>query len=280
MTDPFVPPFCHRFCSECVQMASRGIASLHFGAALFVFTFLPCAVTGTELAINGKTTDFRLPTEPGLAQSLWCTVRDPSQPQELLWFRENKKVKLQDGNKVNASNICVSPVTVDDNGVSFTCQLARNASAQISVMLDVMFEPILSGDDLSSVQEEEDVTLNCHARANPPAQMRWYKGNSSLTLESSRYWVSQTSGLFQLVIQRVQKSDGGIYTCMAETDSRNETWDFHLVVTDRTLPFPTEAVIMAAVVVVLTALFAVVARRERIIKCFKKESTSPNNTAL
>lgn len=47
---------------------------------------------------------------------------------------------LKDGNKVNVSNICVSPVTESDNGVTFTCKLARDKSVQVSVLLDVQCE--------------------------------------------------------------------------------------------------------------------------------------------
>lgn len=47
---------------------------------------------------------------------------------------------LKDGNKVNVSNICISPVTESDNGVTFTCKLARDKSVQVSVILDVQCE--------------------------------------------------------------------------------------------------------------------------------------------
>lgn len=49
-------------------------------------------------------------------------------------------MNLEDGNKVNISNVCISPVTVSDNGVTFTCRLARDKSVQVSVTLDVQCE--------------------------------------------------------------------------------------------------------------------------------------------
>ncbi|XP_042298674.1 transmembrane and immunoglobulin domain-containing protein 1 [Sceloporus undulatus] len=256
------------------------MAGILCGTVLFTSMLLPGLVTGLELAINGIPVDHKLPTAPGLAQSLWCTVRNHSQEEELVWLRGDGAVSLKDGNKMNASNLCVSPVTVEENGVSFTCRLARDGSIQVSVVLDVMFPPILTGGDPPSVEEEKDVTLDCHAKANPPAQMTWLKDNGTLALEKSRYQVFQTSELFQLKIQTAQKSDSGVYTCLAESALGTERRSFQLAVRDKTVPFPTEAVIAAAVVVLLTILFAITARRERILKCFKKPSDSPSNTAL
>ncbi|XP_025027883.1 transmembrane and immunoglobulin domain-containing protein 1 [Python bivittatus] len=244
---------------------------------LLLVALLPCTVTGLELAINSNTADYQLATQPGLTQSLWCTVQDHTQEEELLWLRGHGEVGLKDGNKVNASNICISPVTEDDNGVSFTCQLARNKSVQISVLMNVTYLPILSGEDPSATPEGWDATLSCHIKANPPAQLFWLKDNQTLGLEESRHWIRQTSELFQLTIKGVQQSDEGIYTCLALRGGRRK--DFHLVVTERKLPFPTEAVIAAGVVISLIVLFAIVGRREKIVKCFKK-TDSPSHTAL
>ncbi|XP_026578837.1 transmembrane and immunoglobulin domain-containing protein 1 [Pseudonaja textilis] len=104
---------------------------------LFVAAIVPGVVAGLELSINANTADYELATEVGLSQSLWCSVKHPSQAEELLWMRGDREVSLQEGNRVNASNVCISPVTDEDNGVSFTCHLARDKSVQISVLLNV-----------------------------------------------------------------------------------------------------------------------------------------------
>ncbi|KAL8198995.1 UNVERIFIED_CONTAM: hypothetical protein K2H54_031402 [Gekko kuhli] len=261
-------------------MAPKVIPGFLFGTSILVITLLSYAGADVGLTINTNTADYKLVTRPGLTQSFWCTVQNHSHEEELLWLRQDGTVDLKDGNRVNASNICISPVTMDDNGVSFTCKLARDESIQISVVLDVMFPPTLSGEDPSSVLEENDVTLSCHVKANPPAQMDWYKDNSTLVLEPARHQISQTSELFQLRIEKVQESDGGLYTCEAKSALGTAQRDFHLTVEAGRLAFPMEAVIAAAVVVALTILFAIVARREAILKCFRKETETSSNTAL
>ncbi|XP_077168743.1 transmembrane and immunoglobulin domain-containing protein 1 isoform X2 [Paroedura picta] len=212
--------------------------------------------------------------------SSWPLSPFVSQEEELLWLRQDGKVDLKDGNRVNVSNICISPVSVDDNGVSFTCKLAQDGSVQISVVLDVIYPPTLSGEEPPSVPEDNEVTISCHVKANPQAQMVWYKDNSTLIMDLDRHQISQTNQLFQLKIYKVQASDGGVYTCEAKSTQGTAKRDFHLTVEAGRLAFPLEAVIAAAVVVALTILFAIVARREVILKCFRKTDKSPSNTAL
>lgn len=95
---------------------------------------------GLELSINNHAADFSLATNVGPPVSLSCLVQNSSQAEELLWYRGDGQVDLKDGNKVNISNICVSPVAKSDNGVTFTCKLARDKSVQVSVTLDVKCE--------------------------------------------------------------------------------------------------------------------------------------------
>ncbi|XP_013921939.1 PREDICTED: transmembrane and immunoglobulin domain-containing protein 1 [Thamnophis sirtalis] len=201
-----------------------------YAKLLLVVAVVPVVVSGLELAINARTAGYELATEVGLTQSLWCTVKHHSQEEELLWLRGDGEVSLQEGNKMNSSNICISPVTDEDNGVSFTCQLARNKSVQVSVLLNVTYAPVLTGEDLPSIPTDWDATFNCRVKANPPAQLTWLKDNETLSLGDSRYWLVQSSELFQLTIKQLQPSDGGIYTCVAHSPLGMSRKDFHLVV--------------------------------------------------
>ncbi|KFW96690.1 Transmembrane and immunoglobulin domain-containing protein 1, partial [Phalacrocorax carbo] len=201
--------------------------------------------------------------------SLSCLVQNSSQAEELLWYRGDGKVDLKDGNKVNTSNICVFPVTESDNGVTFTCKLARDKSVQVSVVLDVQFPPQLTGEESLQIEEDKDVTLTCNAKSNPQAQTAWYKNNNILILQQNRYQLHQTSDVFQLTIKKVQKSDHGTYTCVVKSSLGEGRRDFHLTVEDKKPVFPKEAVIAAAVVVTVTILFGIVARKDKIFKVWK-----------
>ncbi|RMC10699.1 hypothetical protein DUI87_12410 [Hirundo rustica rustica] len=256
-------------------MAQRRSLAVPYGAVLAI-SFLACVATGLELSVNNHAADFTLTTELGPAISLSCLVHNSSQAEELLWYRGDGRVGLKDGNKVNISNICISPVNESDNGVAFTCKLARDTSVQVSVILDIQFPPQLSGEETLHVEEEKDVTLTCNSKSNPQAQSTWYKDNHNLTLQQKRHELYQTSEVFRLSIRKVQKSDNGTYTCVVQSPLGKGTRDFHLIVEDKKAVFPKEAVIAAIVVITITILFGIVARKDKFFKCFKK----PRETAL
>ncbi|NXX54931.1 TMIG1 protein, partial [Scopus umbretta] len=247
-------------------MAPRSSLAVPYEAPVLAFCFLACVATGLELSVNNHAADFSLSTSLGPSISLSCLVENSSQAEELLWYRGDGKVDLKDGNKVNISSICISPVTESDNGVTFTCKLARDKSVQVSVILDVQFPPQLTGEESLQIEEDTDVTLTCNAKSNPQAQTAWYKNNDTLILQQNRYQLHQTSEVFQLSITKVRKSDNGTYTCVVKSALGEGRKDFHLIVEDKKPVFPKEAVIAAVVVVTLTVLFGILARKDKIFK--------------
>ncbi|XP_019366774.1 PREDICTED: transmembrane and immunoglobulin domain-containing protein 1 isoform X2 [Gavialis gangeticus] len=261
-------------------MAQHSCLPVPYEVPVLVMLLLPCIVTGVELAINNETSDFKLTTRLGPALSLSCAIQNNSQEEQLIWYRGDGAVDLKDGNQMNASHLCLSPVTETDNGVAFTCKLKRDQSIQVSVILDVQFRPILSGKDSLRAEEESDVTLICNVKSNPQAQVAWYKDNIVLTLEAKRHQIHQTSEVSKLSITKAQKSDMGVYTCVANSSLGEDRKDFHLVIEDKKPVFPIEAIAAAAVVVLLTIVFGVVAQREKILKCFVKKNETPSETAL
>ncbi|NXW76409.1 TMIG1 protein, partial [Hirundo rustica] len=248
--------------------ASRSEQSCFLGRVWLRVLKCPCPPpsAGLELSVNNHAADFTLTTELGPAISLSCLVHNSSQAEELLWYRGDGRVGLKDGNKVNISNICISPVNESDNGVAFTCKLARDTSVQVSVILDIQFPPQLSGEETLHVEEEKDVTLTCNSKSNPQAQSTWYKDNHNLTLQQKRHELYQTSEVFRLSIRKVQKSDNGTYTCVVQSPLGKGTRDFHLIVEDKKAVFPKEAVIAAIVVITITILFGIVARKDKFFK--------------
>ncbi|XP_061326171.1 transmembrane and immunoglobulin domain-containing protein 1 isoform X2 [Pezoporus occidentalis] len=253
-------------------MVQRSSLAVPYEVPLLAVCLLVCVATGLELSVNNHNADFSLLTSPGPAVSLSCLVQNSSEAEELLWYRGDGQVDLKDGNKVNISNICISPVTESDNGVTFTCKLARDTSVQVSVILDVQFPPHLSGEESVHTEEDKDVTLSCNSKSNPQAHAAWYKNTTTLTLQKDRYQIHQTSEVFQLSIKQVQMSDNGTYTCVMSYPFSEWRKDFHLIVEDKQPVFPMEAIIAAAVVVSLTILFGIVAQKDKICKCFKTSS--------
>ncbi|XP_057572341.1 transmembrane and immunoglobulin domain-containing protein 1 [Hippopotamus amphibius kiboko] len=247
---------------------------------LLVILFLPREMTSSVLTVNGKTENYILDTEPGLQESLRCAVQNHTREEELLWYRENGKVDLKSGNKINSSSVCVSSISENDNGISFTCRLQRNQSMSISVVLNVTFPPILSGNDFQTAEEGSDVKLVCNVKSNPQAHMMWYKNSSILNLEKNHHQIQQTSEYLQLSITKVKKSDNGTYSCMASSLLEKRTKDFHLIVKDKSTTVPIEPIIAACVVVFLTLLFGLIARRKRLMKLCIKDKNPQSRTAL
>ncbi|XP_058559636.1 transmembrane and immunoglobulin domain-containing protein 1 isoform X1 [Neofelis nebulosa] len=246
---------------------------------LLVILFLPCEVTSSVLTVNDKTENYILDTWLGSQESLKCAVKNHTREEELLWYRGQGTVDLKSGNKINSSSVCVSSISENDHGITFTCKLRRDQSVSISVVLNVFFPPLLSGDDLQTVEEGSDVKLVCNVKSNPQARMMWYKNSNILNLEQN-HQVQQTSESLQLSITKVKKSDNGTYSCIANSSLQMETKDFHLIVKDKGVAIPIEPIIAACVVVFLTLCFGLIARRKSIMKLCIKDEDPQRETAL
>lgn len=236
-------------------------------------------MTSSVLTVNGKTENYILNTRLGFQESLKCAVQNHTREEGLVWYREEGTVDLKSGNKINSSSVCVSSISESDNGVTFTCKLQRDQSVSVSVVLNVIFPPVLSGDDVQTVEEGSDVKLVCKVKSNPQAQMMWYRNSSILTLEKN-HQVQQSSESLQLSIMKVKKSDNGTYSCFANSPLKIVTKDFHLFVTDRASAVPIEPIIAASVVVFLTLCFGLTARRKRIMKLCIRDEDPQRETAL
>ncbi|KAM5310300.1 transmembrane and immunoglobulin domain-containing protein 1 isoform 2-T2 [Glossophaga mutica] len=197
---------------------------------LLVLVFLPREMTSSVLTVNGRTENFILNTWLGAEESLRCDVQNRTGNEGLLWYREQGSVDLKAENKINSSSVCVSSISENDNGVTFTCKLQRDESVSVSVVLNVTFPPLLSGKDHQTIEEGSSVNMVCNVKSNPQAQMTWYKNGSILSLEKNRHQVQQTSESFQLSISKVKKSDNGTYSCVAHSSLLRKTKDFHLFV--------------------------------------------------
>ncbi|KAM5150183.1 transmembrane and immunoglobulin domain-containing protein 1 [Callospermophilus lateralis] len=248
---------------------------------LTTILFLPREITSSSvLTVNGKAENYVLDTQRGFQASLECVVQNHTRDEELLWYREDGRVDLKPGNNINSSSVCVSSISENDHGINFTCKLQRDQTVSVSVVLNVTFPPLLSGNDFQTVEEDSNVNLVCNVKSNPQAQMMWYKNNNILTLEKNHHQIQQTSESLQLSISKVKKSDNGTYSCIANSPLKMETLDFHLIVKDKAVVVPIEPIIAACVVIFLTLCFGLLARRQRIMKLCIKEKDPHTETAL
>ncbi|XP_006863262.1 PREDICTED: transmembrane and immunoglobulin domain-containing protein 1 [Chrysochloris asiatica] len=258
---------------------SRGLMEM-CNFLLLVTLFLPCVMTSSVLTVNGNTKNYILDTELDFQESLICAIQNHTRDEELLWYREEGRVDLKSENSINSSSVCVSSISENDNGVTFTCKLKSDQSMSISVVLNVTFHPQLSGDHVQTAEEGSDVQLVCNVKSNPQAQMMWYKNDSILNLEKNHHQIHLTSESLQLSITKVKKSDNGTYSCVAISPLGRSTKDFLLIVKDKKQTIPIEPIAAACVVVFLTLCFGVVARRKRIMKLCIKDQGPQSGTAL
>ncbi|XP_053095974.1 transmembrane and immunoglobulin domain-containing protein 1 [Pangasianodon hypophthalmus] len=205
--------------------------------------------------------------------SLTCTVDNSAVAEELRWFRNGREVSLKDGNRLNTSHVCVEPVTREDNGVIFTCQLRSDATVKTSIQLEVQYPPTLGDDVEMLVEEKSDTVLSCEVRAYPPVSVVWKMDDKLLDLSSSSYRTSNNGVTATLSISNVKRDvHQGVYSCEASSTVSGVTKkSFSITVVDRKMKFPLWPTVAGVVVVLLTILLATISRWEKIMKCFKKD---------
>ncbi|KAM5181963.1 transmembrane and immunoglobulin domain-containing protein 1 [Mantella aurantiaca] len=244
---------------------------------LIQLSFLFYQVRALGLMLNGLTQGSCLNLGVNQSQTISCSVANNSDAETLMWYREKAQVDIKSENSINISRICLPSVSPDDNGVNFTCLLKRDPTIKLSLMLNVEFQPLLSGDTKIISEEGKNVQITCGYKANPAAVMSWRQNNRTVTFPS-RFEQRMTSDTWMLSITKAQMSDTANYTCVAERFNETEvTLTFELIVGVRKPGLPIEAIVAAVVVGALVIAFGFFARRQKICKpCMK----SRNNTSM
>ncbi|XP_077596273.1 transmembrane and immunoglobulin domain-containing protein 1 isoform X2 [Stigmatopora nigra] len=212
-------------------------------------------------------------TELETTVSLVCRGnRSGEEEVELVWLRNGAKVALKPENRFGQSAVCVTPVIHQDNGATFTCHLAGNASVEDSVTLNVTYPPTLSGSEEVWVEDASPLFLHCDIFSNPPiSSVRWTLNGSALNFLTGGFTLSEDGRFSRLSAAKVERSKHeGLYRCVADSPLYGiRSRDFLVGVTEKTLKFPLLPMIAGLVVLFLTVLLAIFARWERITKCFK-----------
>ncbi|XP_075052997.1 transmembrane and immunoglobulin domain-containing protein 1 [Mixophyes fleayi] len=242
---------------------------------LLSLSYLETATT-LQLLLNNITTNGRLSGNVSDSATMRCEVVDNTADETLMWYRGTQQVDIKSENSVNISYVCIEKLTAEDHGVSFTCLLKSNTSMKLSVQLFVLFDPILTGDQQMFVEEGKDVQITCGFKANPAATMFWRQNNSVITLPSN-FEEYMTTDSLQLTIKKAEKANAAYYSCVALLTNGTEVVQvIELIVEDRKVPLPVEAIAAAVVVGALVIAFGLFARRDKIIRCKK----SRDDTAM
>ncbi|XP_056308619.1 carcinoembryonic antigen-related cell adhesion molecule 5-like [Danio aesculapii] len=135
----------------------------------------------------------------GDSVTLSCSSDSNPPTLNFSWFKGNKSL--------NTGRIfSISKISSDDSG-EYKCRARNDHGEKYSdpVTLDVQYAPdtpVISNRS-AVIMEGDSVTLNCSSDSNPPAEINWYKGNTSLN----------TKGIFN--ISKISSDDSGEYKCRA-----------------------------------------------------------------
>ncbi|XP_022236947.1 nephrin-like [Limulus polyphemus] len=150
-----------------------------------------------QLTINGRTTHKTIKVHKGERINLACSSQGSKPSVQLNWYRNNVQlltesedtVIRQEENKLytTVSTILLYP-TLDDNGAIYICEAVHPAMPlawKTSVTISVLYPPetpVITGYTRKDVITKGDiVSLTCVSEGgNPPAQLRWFRFNTSL----------------------------------------------------------------------------------------------------
>ncbi|XP_076366982.1 neural cell adhesion molecule 2-like isoform X1 [Tachypleus tridentatus] len=161
---------------------------------------------------------------------LRCQAVGSRPPAKITWWKGSKQLKstktITPPHQSTNGNITISVLTItptsDDNGKYLSCRaenhLIPGSAVEDGWKLDVYFVPQMSlrlGSKLrhSHIQEGNDVYFECNIRAYPSVtDISWrFEGRELQTNTSAGIIISNQS----LVLQKVQRSSRGRYTCLA-----------------------------------------------------------------
>ncbi|XP_054873281.1 transmembrane and immunoglobulin domain-containing protein 1 isoform X2 [Amphiprion ocellaris] len=200
---------------------------------LYCATHTACVNIESDPVVDGEGL---IQAELNNTVSLKCTVGgDTLDDEELVWLRNGLTVKLNEENKKDP--------------------------------------PELSGSEEVTVEEESKLVLSCDIWANPPvSSVVWALNGSMVDLLAGDFVVTTDGSISQLIASKVERSlHEGTYQCTANSPKYGAySKTFYVTAADKTMKFPLMPMIAAIVVVILTAILAIVSRWRKIAKCFKK----------
>ncbi|KAM3962170.1 neural cell adhesion molecule 1, partial [Aphomia sociella] len=175
----------------------------------------------TSVMITNKPVQMSADTETILV----CMSHGSRPPAQITWYRENRKYTKGKHNEYTNETTTVSRLTMlpqpEDDGAVIRCRADNpvlSVALEDSFRMTVVYRPVLAmslGSTLNpnDIKEGDDVYFECNIRANPKEhRISWYHNDVQVSQNmSSGVFISTKS----LVLQKVARSDGGLYTCRA-----------------------------------------------------------------
>ncbi|XP_059051651.1 hemicentin-2-like [Achroia grisella] len=175
----------------------------------------------TSVMITNKPVQMSADTETVLV----CVSHGSRPPAQITWYRENRKYTRGKHNEYTNETTTVSRLTMlpqpEDDGAVIRCRADNpvlSVALEDSFRMTVVYRPVLAmslGSTLNpnDIKEGDDVYFECNIRANPKEhRISWYHNDVQVSQNmSSGVFISTKS----LVLQRVTRGDGGLYTCRA-----------------------------------------------------------------
>ncbi|GBP04548.1 Synaptogenesis protein syg-2 [Eumeta japonica] len=154
-----------------------------------------------------------------------CVSHGSRPPAQLTWFRDNRKYTRGKNSEYSNETATVSRLGMaprpEDDAALMRCR-ADNPVLRVAIedsfRMSVVYKPVLTlslGSTLNAndIKEGDDVYFECNIRANPKEhRISWYHNDQLVSQNMSSGVIFSTKSL---VLQRVTRKDGGLYTCRA-----------------------------------------------------------------
>uniref|UniRef100_A0A8C2SL26 Hemicentin-1 n=1 Tax=Capra hircus TaxID=9925 RepID=A0A8C2SL26_CAPHI len=162
---------------------------------------------------------------------------DAIPPPTLTWLKDGRPLLKKPGLSVtgNGSVLKIEDAQVQDSG-RYTCEATNVAGkTEKNYNVNIWVPPNISGSDevaQLTVIEGHLISLLCESSGIPPPNLLWKKKGSPVLADSAGR-VRILSGGRQLQISIAEKSDAGLYSCMASNVAGTAKKDYSLQVYTR-----------------------------------------------
>ncbi|XP_051990414.1 cell adhesion molecule 3-like isoform X1 [Xyrauchen texanus] len=218
-----------------VQLSDDG----DYTCSIFTMPVRTSRATVTVLGVPGKPviTGFEDAVQEGSKVTLTCTSSGSKPPATLRWYRDHEELKghpeVVESNPDEPTYTVTSEITLsvtrNDNNALITCAVDHPSitigDKQTEQPLSVLFSPSVQIHPESDLPKEgEKFYLQCVGNGNPePTAFEWEKKDGEL------HPLVKVDGAF-LRFESLNKSDNGIYRCLADNGIDRQDGSYTLLV--------------------------------------------------